>query len=325
MSLQIAAHNPFRQVDWKWQRAIGIWEGIAQPTTRRRDTPEGYAWISAALRFKREYETARTVMAKEVVAAKYPEIFWAHYIWSENGILKSSIEAHILARETNFEIGFRLGASPPVVEAYEQLFFNVRDKLQHRKYILHCVMGSAVQRGISEREHDLLWKLYAYNLGPHVLDMLEDKFASSAWCGTPEAVGAAIQDDAISTLKTKAAIAAKTVPVNQYTQLPLLDQFTKFIEIERNTDSQGKAQDQILENIQAMMVALPFNIGGRDPRNKGQVDRGLLQEYDAGSVELTYEETMRASVRLPIANAETLQALKFPSPTTQLIDAGAKQ
>lgn len=326
MSLHIAAHNPMRQVDWKWQRAVAIYEGVGPSATRRRDTPEGHAWIQRAKRFKDEYEAARTPLQQETVADNHFDIFWAHWIWTSENPMKYSLEAHILAREDNFEIGFRCGLAPDVVEAYEQLFFNVRDKLHHRKYIVNVVLGPAVHRGLSEREFDLLWKLYAYNIGPHVLDALEDKFANPIWCGTPDGVGAAIQDDAISTLKLKSALAAKTVSVNSHTQLALLEQFTKFVEVERNTDSSGKAAEQILENIQAMMITLPFNVGGRDPRTGTLIDRGPLEPYEQGSIELTFEETMRVSVRQPIANADTLRALSFPvTENTQLIEAETKK
>lgn len=182
-------------------------------------------------------------------------------------------------------------------------------------------LGEAVHRGLSDREYDLLWKLYGYGLGPCVLDALEDKFHNVMWCSTPDGVAAAIQDDAINSLKLKSAIAAKTIPVNQYTQIPLLEQFTKFVEVERSTDSHGKAQEQIMEHIHAMMVGLPLNVGGRDPKTNTWLDRGPLRDYEQGSIELTYEETMRVSVYQPIPNAETLKALAFPNPEPRLIES----
>lgn len=326
MSIYVAYDNPLRPVDWKWQRAVAIYENIGAAASRRRDTPNGHAWIKRAKSFKTDIENARTDAMREQVAYNYRDIFWAHWIWASENPMKYSLEAHILARENNFEIGYRCGVAPDVVEAYEQLFFNVRERIHHRKYILNVVIGVAAHRGLSEREYDLLWKLYAYNLGSHVLDALEDKFANPMWCGTPDGVGAAIQDDAIGTLKLKAALAAKTVQVNSHTQLALLEQFTKFVEVERNTDSTGKAAEQILENIQAMMITIPFNVGGRDPRTGTIVDRGPLEPYETSSVELTFEETMRVSVRQPIANAATLRALAFPvTENTQIIEAEEKK
>ena len=314
MSLHVAAANPFRPVDWKWQRAMGVIDGSQPRPTRKIDTPVGHSWIRKAVVFKSELDACRTEGAKHLLSVNRPDIFWAYWAWSSNvNPMKHSIEAHLLARESNFEVGFRCGVAPEVIEAYEHLFFNVREKLQHTKYVLNCVMGPSIHRGVSEREYDLLWKLYGLFLGPHMLDALENKFVNPAWCGTPDGVSACIQDDAIGTLKLKAALAAKTVPVTQHTQLALLETFTKFVEVERTTDSQGKAQDQMLEHISAMLTSLPFNIGGRDPRNNHvAIDAGPLAMFNNSAVELTYEETMRVSVRQPIANAETLLALSFP-------------
>jgi hypothetical protein len=168
MPIDTMAENPLRRVDWKWQRASEILDGTGPKTTRRRDTPPGYAWICQAYSFQRSLEEA-TPSQQERLAQEMPDIFWAQALYRANNSMKDSIEAHILARESNFEIGFHCNLAPTTVEAYEQLFFHVRDKLQHRKYILHCVLGDAVHKGLSEREFGLLWKLYGYNLGPHVL------------------------------------------------------------------------------------------------------------------------------------------------------------
>lgn len=325
-SLTISANNPFRPPSWRWQRAREICDGVGLPTTRRRDEPQGFKWINRAVKFLGEFDACHTDRQKGVLAERRPAIFWAYWAWEHNAQpQKHSIEAHILARDSDFEIGYRTGMSPEYIEAYEALFFHVRDKLQHTQYVLNVVMGAAIHRGLSEREYDLLWKLYGYFLGPYVLDAMESKFSSPVWCGTPEATGAAVLDDAIGTLKLKAAIAAKTVPVNQHTQLALMEQFTKFVEVERNTDSAGKAQEQILDHIQAMMSTLPFNIGGRDPQRNIKMDRGPIEQYEQSAIELTYEETMRVSVRQPIANAETLRALAFPvTQSTQVIEATTK-
>ena len=121
------------------------------------------------------------------------------------------------------------------------------------------------------------------------------------WCSTPDTVNSTLQDDAISTMKFKAALAAKTIPVNNSTQVDLLHVFTKFVEVERTTDSIGKAQNQILDHIEAMMVTLPFNVGGRDPRTAEMVPQTPMAAYRKTSVELSFQETMAvaAGQRLP--------------------------
>jgi hypothetical protein len=320
-ALSIAHNNPLRPPTWRWQRALEIHENTGVPTTRRRDGTKGYAWITRAVSFLRQYDRCQDDRQKAVLAEQVPDIFWAYWIWSDQANpTRYSIEAHILAREDDYEVAYRVGTNHRAIKAFEALFFDVRDKLQHRSYILHTVMGPAIHRGLTEREFDLLWKLYGYFLGPYIVEALESKFSNPVWCGTPEAVGAAILDDAIGTLKLKAAVAAKTVAVNQHTQLALMEQFTKFVEVERNTDSAGKAQEQILDHISAMMTTLPFNVGGRSTIKA--LAGNPVQEFESTAIELTYEETMRLSVHQPIANRDILRQLTFPvTESTQRLEA----
>lgn len=311
MSLAIAADNPFRHVNWRWQRAQAVHDGAGLPPSRRRDGTDGFKWINKALIFLEELAEARTDAQRALLAERRPEIFWAYWTYNmQQNPMRHLIEAHLLARSTDYNIGFRCNMAPNIIEAYEALFFNVREKIQHRSYILECVLGPAIHRGLSEREYDLLWKLYGYFLGPHIVDALEGKFVNPTWCGTPTALGAAVMDDAIGTLKLKAAVATKTVQVNQQTQLALMETFTKFIEIERSTDSAGKAQEQILDHISAMMTTLPFNVGGRNTRTSHQ--NMPLAAFERTAIELTYEETMRLSVGHTIAHEGILRNLTFP-------------
>ena len=218
--------------------------------------------------------------------------------------MKYAIEAYLLARSESWQIAQHTGFTESAIDAYEAVFFNVRPKIEQKGYIVHKVLGPAVQQGLADREYDLLWKMYGYFLGPHVLAAIETRFSSPLWCDSPDGVGDAIQDDAISTLKLRAAIAAKTVPVNGGTQMALLEQFTKFVEVERNTDSAGKAQSAIMGHIGAMMTALPFDIGGEDANSY----------FDRSAVELTYEESMQVSSGKAMPHLQDLRRLTFPDP-----------
>ncbi len=293
---------------------MAIVDELQPNPTRRYDGPAGFKWIKQAVAFRRAIREADNDELKRRVANRYPDLFWAHYAWQDdNNPTKHQVEACILAREENWTIGFKCGLAPEQVEAYECIFFNVREKLDHPGYILHSVIGPALQRSFAERDYSAIWKLYAYYYGPYVLDALTSKMVNPIWCGTPDTVTMVFQDDAIGTMKMKAALAAKTVPVSFNTQIDLLHIFTKFVEIERTTDSVGKAQDQLLEHIMAMMTNLPFAVGNRDPREKDMlVDGGPAEEFDKLPVELSFEETMIVTAGHKLPNAEMLRQMKYP-------------
>ena len=144
---------------------------------------------------------------------------------------------------------------------YEAVYFNIREKLKYKDYIVNTVFRESASRGLQDRECDLLWKMAGYFHGPRVLDALICGFASPTWVTRAEDVAACFQDLAVNTIKQKAAIAAFAVPIDSTTHMNLINSFVKFTDIERNSDSAGQASDQILKNIDAMLKALPFGVG----------------------------------------------------------------
>lgn len=318
--LQCAYMNPFRPPHWRWLRAIGVVNELQPRAGRKVDGVLGFKWINQAIAFQKAKIEAVDEERRIAMAHNFPALFWANAAYEdENNPAKWEIEARILARCNNWEIGFHVGVAEEIVEAYEALFFNVRDKLRHSGYIMHSVMGPSVQRGLSEREFDLLWKMYAYAYGPHMLYALISKFSNPVWCNTPDEVGSAVQDDTVGTMKMKAALAAKTIPVNLSTQIDILHVFTKYVEIERMSDSEGKAQNQIMDHIGTMFNVMPLNVAGIDPL-AGHVKavRGPTHVYEDTAIELSYEETMEVAVGKELANAEVLKQLHFPPSPVEL-------
>jgi hypothetical protein len=161
--------------------------------------------------------------------------------------------------------------------------------------------------------------MYAYAYGPHMLHAFISKFSNPVWCSTPDEVGSAVQDDTVSTMKMKASLAAKTIPVNMSTQVDILHVFTKYVEIERMSDSEGKAQNQIMDHIGTMFNVMPLNVAGLDPLDGHQkVVQGPTHTYEETAIELSYEETMEVAVGKELPNSDTLKLLHFPPSPVEL-------
>jgi hypothetical protein len=285
--------HPMRSPSWKWERAIGIANGTQPKTTRRFDGEAAYGWIKRAVKFYRGLKNARTMSELSRVSEQYADIYWAHFIFESPYDLRAIVDSHILARVDPTKIAKKVRQSLATIEAYEELFFDVRSSLDNEFYILYAVLGHNLQTLKPDIDYTVLWKCYGYYAGPHVLRVLISKFAPGCWCDDEDKVSSGVQDDMLSIMKLKTSIAVKTIPVNGRTQLGLLNAFIKFVEVEKNSESQEASTQLLLSGVEEMYTSMRINIGGRDPAaGYNAIDTGLVGIYDKGGVELRCDELM---------------------------------
>lgn len=300
--------SPVRAPHWRWLRAIEVDAGGDRPS-KILDGADGYAWIRRGLRLKRHFARLNNdPRRRRALLLRDADMYWAHSLWlAEKQPTRWGIEARVVAGETDEEIAAKLGTSAETVTAYVNVFFDIREKLHNVDYMLNVVMADAVVRGLQERQYDLLWKLIGYHGGPHALDAAISKFIPIARPATKDDVSGFFHDFAINSMKYKSAIAAATVPINTHTQLPLLDSFVKYVEIERTTENATKAHATIVENIGAMLSALPFKVGTK-------LDSKPLKmvPFDDGAAELKNEELMVVANGGVISTQSEIENLKFP-------------
>lgn len=300
--------SPRRAPNWRWLRAVQI-DGGGARASRAVDGPEGFTWIRRASRLKRRFEQANNRPDMLYRLLQQDRImFWAHSLWLEDKApTRWAIEARILAGESDKEIADRMGVDEEIIQAYEAVFFNVRGMLGNRDYIVNVVMADAVTRGLTERQYDLLWKLFGYHGGTYVLDAVISKFSPMEKPTRADGVGAFFQEFAVNTVKSKAAIATLTIPINTHTQIALIESFVKYVEIEKNSENAGKAHSTIVENIGAMMAALPFKVGTK----LDSVDAKMLP-YDDSAAELTSAELMTVAAGGKLNDQQDIANLRFP-------------
>jgi len=306
--LQEFRENPLRAPNWRWLRAVQVDSGGPKPS-KVIDGAEGFEWIRRILRLKRRHALAANNPAALYTLARIDRnIFWAHSMWAdEKAPTRWAIESYILAGAEDAEIAERVGCDEGVITAYEAAFFNVREKLHNVNYIVNVVLGDAVSRGLSERQYDLLWKLFGYQGGVHVLDAVIGKFTNIHKPRNAEEVSEFFQNSAINSMRHKAAVAALTVPINTHTQLPLLEAYVKYVEIERTTENAEKAQIGIVQNIGAMLTHLPFKVG-----SKLDSASDKMVPLDNKAAELRSEELMILAAGGKLDDQQVIEELKFP-------------
>ncbi len=304
---QFHPSNPFRVCNWRWERA----RVLREKNTRAIGRGTNDQFVTAAFKFQVELAKCKDDVDRWSLMEEYPDIYAAYLIFKrgddeDRHPMRFVIEARILAGQQSDEIANLLGIPPATIDLYEKIFFNVKDKLKNSDYIMTCVMGPSVYAGLSDRDYDLLWKLFGYLYGPVMLDSFIQTTSRKFRPETSSEVDAALGDDARSALQRKVAIVTRTFTVNPFSQSELLNVYARFLEVEKESNS-GKAQDVIMQNIQVMLDKLPWQSGevAKDPR---------IAQYEVNAAELRTDELLAITVGKTLPNQKEIEELKFPEP-----------
>jgi hypothetical protein len=158
---QYQQHNPSRPPAWRWQRANQLVESGRYYRSGRDDAETG-----RAIRHLRARRDTRWRRGLKVLASD-PSVTEAANLWKRAGLTRWLLEARLLTPLSLLEIGRLAGLAPETVQAYEALFFNVRDRLAARDYIYVSVL-----KGIQLADVELLLKAVAYCVGSGALEPL---------------------------------------------------------------------------------------------------------------------------------------------------------
>ena len=158
-------------IDRRWQIAVAIQLGLATPWRMRKAID---ADVKRAIRYVKRHERGDATFPGELT-----DIHCAWTLRYQAKLLTRSIlEARLLAGQSIAETAMACSLSVGVVRVYESLFFAVRDKLQHRIYILGKAIGPRYWTGSTEDDIDILLKSLAYLRGPLFLDYVLPYFTT---------------------------------------------------------------------------------------------------------------------------------------------------
>lgn len=310
MTIELTKENPWRPGDWRWQRAsLLAADEIAR--NRRLDDPV----VVRLERFARAVLVAENPADATSLALREPDIYWAYQLYRQDDpARRSEVEARILGGESREAIAGKTGISVKMLAAYEDAFYDVRDKLPHRSYVLHTLIGTALHRGMQERDYPLIWKYLSFTHGVMVFEAFMHHAIQPTRPTDADGVRACLTDGGRNALLRKQWTAATTVPVNTFTQLDILKVYAEFLKHERDADKDGGgggASNSIVNNIQAVIQMLPIDVGAF---TKPRVDSPVMAKYDASSAELSTPQLMLAvQGRLPEEESEPPK-LTYPEP-----------
>jgi hypothetical protein len=157
-----------------------------------------------------------------------PAVAQAHELFSIDIERRQLLEARLLTPETFDEIAKRVGTDGQTIDYFEQLFFNVRDRMQATDWLSTVIKGPSEDRVPSRSgvmttaQRGFVYKLFAYFGGPLVLDAL---IACLSPHGKPQCAEDAPEWFADSTreiVRSRAAMAASVLAVDGTNVMRLL-------------------------------------------------------------------------------------------------------
>src|SRR5262249_37206072 len=147
--------HPLRPPDWRWLRAADLWDQGDQPSE-----PWDEAWVRRALRLYRELQ-----QGKDPQPGKRTADLWQSYrLYSGESLLPWEAEAGLRV-EPPAKVAAKCGVPPQILHAYEKVFFNVRDRLEARGYIINVVLGGDLLARLRDNDLGRNLKLFAYGAG----------------------------------------------------------------------------------------------------------------------------------------------------------------
>lgn len=170
-SIHSERSSPFRELDWRWRRARRLVETASRLSGLRADDA-----ICSAVRYLRRLNSLSTVRGKSRFAQRNCDITDALVFSQAPCVQRAILQAGILSGEPAEASGRRVGISGAAVDAFEALFYNVRDRRAARGWILLAAVNQGGGKDDAERVRLRLLRMLAHRGGPFILDLALSAF-----------------------------------------------------------------------------------------------------------------------------------------------------
>ena len=319
MIVHCRQESPLRPPDWRFQR-IAFYEKESRDTERSRIdriTAGGNILHKKLKSCLSERNEVKKQHAIDKFYDMYPDFGYAYSLYTEDNNITTrwEIEARILAGENFESIADKSNFSPSCLEVYEKLFFNVLDRLNKRTWVTNSVVGRALQVGLTERDFNILWKIYGYMAGPHMLDLLISKIGMERKIAkTPEQAQAMLSDSIPNMAMIKSAFAMNVGSINNFTAVQIIQVEQAYRQMLREANSEA-SKTTFLQAISNIMTGLPWSVG------IGNIENPVLSSLSTVD-RLAAEPRANEMIEVACGNDVTneLEQLRLPEPEAKNVN-----
>lgn len=252
---RIAIGDPLREPAWRYERVLYL---TPPQKARKRLSKQDDDYVR---RFRRLLVANNHSDLNRAIIAD-PDMYCAWRIHdNRDHILRSYIDARLLARQDDLDIASRCSTSPGAIDCYEKMFFNVRDRLDSSDWVMNLIHGFHGNRGIlsateSLSDTDRTLRFFAYYGGIFILEALISQWYSLNIPVSFEQMDKFLDEQFARTLKFKSSVAAQWFEANQLNVMQLFDIHCRLMEviakIEGNNSADGIGESNA-KKIQVML------------------------------------------------------------------------
>lgn len=238
--LRLSKDHPKRPVNWRWELAkyLTMRKKAKLPILRGMVDSDTYKACRFQLALAKCLETGKINRIRKNHMYEYV----AYDIYEGSVSDKSSryglrskhiLEALLLSKMSYDEISEIMAMPKESIEIYENWFFNVKDKMQSYAWIMDQAIGEIRSDG-KLSDIATLWKIYAYFGGPNIIRFVLTSISPDSISMINEgcSVRKFLENDIRDQMGIKAAVAARTIPINERTVRTIFNFYTNIKEAE---------------------------------------------------------------------------------------------
>jgi len=162
------SHDLFKEPAWRWLRCGYLLDHGRRPL-RQDDDLTRQAWL-----FHSALQGCHSDADRDQLARDYPGLAEAHAVYTGEPLKRWELEARLLGGDASDSIAARCGLSVQGVEAYHDIFYEVRPHLHADTYVNTALIGPKTCYGLTAADHEQLLKLFGYGLGNFGVDAYLD-------------------------------------------------------------------------------------------------------------------------------------------------------
>ena len=247
--MELHPKNPIPPADRRWRIAELVARGFT-PWAADLEDP----WVRRAVTYLQTPPAAGT--GTEQLAADLADVDAALQVHKGEKLTRGTLEARILARLRADQVAAACGLTVEAVQAYEALFFDVREHIAFPDYLIPVVVGPKLHYGITPEDVDVVLKHVGYVGGPILVDWLVDFYTSGLM--VPETLEAASPEE-IRTLGRR--LRAKALHLVYVLKFPDCNRALRLNELARELEAYVEGLGDAKDAAEEVAMRAPLGVG----------------------------------------------------------------